>query len=49
MTHYDSRQVFIACGFDKSGVEDPYRKPKAGMWHVMEKHFNSGILVDMDQ
>lgn len=42
-------QVFIACGFDRSGVEDAYRKPKAGMWHVMEKHFNSGISVDMDQ
>lgn len=42
-------QVFIACGFDKSGSEDPYRKPKTGMWHVMEKHFNSGISVDMDQ
>lgn len=42
-------QVFIACGFDKSGVEDPYRKPKPGMWHALEKHFNSGISVDMDQ
>lgn len=39
-------QVFIACGF---GSKDPYRKPKTGMWHAMEKHFNSGIPVDMDQ
>uniref|UniRef100_A0A803N9Z6 Uncharacterized protein n=1 Tax=Chenopodium quinoa TaxID=63459 RepID=A0A803N9Z6_CHEQI len=39
-------QVYIACGF---GLTDPYRKPKTGMWHVMERHFNSGIPVDMDQ
>uniref|UniRef100_A0A803LVS5 PARP-type domain-containing protein n=1 Tax=Chenopodium quinoa TaxID=63459 RepID=A0A803LVS5_CHEQI len=39
-------QVYIACGF---GPTDPYRKPKTGMWHVMEQHFNSGIPVDMDQ
>ncbi|XP_056699853.1 polynucleotide 3'-phosphatase ZDP isoform X1 [Spinacia oleracea] len=39
-------QVYIACGF---GPKDPYRKPKTGMWHVMEQHFNSGISVDMDQ
>uniref|UniRef100_A0A5B6YQM8 PARP-type domain-containing protein n=1 Tax=Davidia involucrata TaxID=16924 RepID=A0A5B6YQM8_DAVIN len=44
-------QVFIACGFDKSGgqAEDPFRKPKPGMWHIMEQHFNSGISIDMDQ
>lgn len=44
-------QVFIACGIGKSNgqAEDPYRKPKPGMWHLMEKHFNSGIAVDMDQ
>lgn len=42
-------QVFIACGFDKSGSKDPYRKPKPGMWHIMEKHFNSGIPIDTDQ
>ncbi|XP_027355770.1 polynucleotide 3'-phosphatase ZDP isoform X3 [Abrus precatorius] len=47
-------QVFIACGLGKSGgktiqEEDPFRKPKPGMWHLMEKHFNSGIVIDMDQ
>ncbi|KAA8524003.1 hypothetical protein F0562_010566 [Nyssa sinensis] len=44
-------QVFIACGFDKSDgqSEDPFRKPKPGMWHIMEQHFNSGISIDMDQ
>ncbi|KAL9259997.1 Polynucleotide 3'-phosphatase ZDP-like protein, partial [Drosera capensis] len=42
-------QVFIACGFDKGGQEDPFRKPKPGMWHIMEKHFNSGIKIDIDQ
>uniref|UniRef100_A0A2P2JX46 Uncharacterized protein MANES_15G094900 n=1 Tax=Rhizophora mucronata TaxID=61149 RepID=A0A2P2JX46_RHIMU len=38
-------QVFIACGYS----EDPYRKPRPGMWQIMEKYFNSGISVDMDQ
>ncbi|KAK6934140.1 Polynucleotide kinase 3 phosphatase, partial [Dillenia turbinata] len=44
-------QVFIACGFDKSGgqQEDPFRKPKTGMWQIMEKQFNSGIQIDMNQ
>ncbi|WJX44404.1 hypothetical protein P8452_31384 [Trifolium repens] len=47
-------QVFIACGVGKSGKagpkeDDPYRKPKPGMWQLMEKHFNSGITIDMDQ
>ncbi|KAJ9671441.1 hypothetical protein PVL29_025245 [Vitis rotundifolia] len=44
-------QVFISCGFDKSDgqAEDPFRKPKPGMWRIMEQHFNSGILIDMDQ
>lgn len=44
-------QVFIACGIGKpSGLaEDPYRKPKTGMWNVMAKYFNSGISVDMDK
>ncbi|OWM88588.1 hypothetical protein CDL15_Pgr002355 [Punica granatum] len=44
-------QVFIACGLGKStnGEEDPLRKPKPGMWNIMEKHFNSGISIDMDQ
>ncbi|KAK9688785.1 hypothetical protein RND81_09G010800 [Saponaria officinalis] len=41
-------QVFIACGFDKPGRKDAYRKPQPGMWRVMEKHFNSGIAIDMD-
>ncbi|THG05041.1 hypothetical protein TEA_027713 [Camellia sinensis var. sinensis] len=44
-------QVFIACGIGKSDgkAEDPFRKPKPGMWHLMEQHFNSGISIDMDQ
>ncbi|KAK9269084.1 hypothetical protein L1049_000852 [Liquidambar formosana] len=44
-------QVFIACGLGKSGdqAEDPFRKPKSGMWRIMEQHFNSGILIDMKQ
>ncbi|XP_062096815.1 polynucleotide 3'-phosphatase ZDP isoform X2 [Humulus lupulus] len=44
-------QVFIACGVSKSNgqADDPYRKPKPGMWHLLEKHFNSGISIDMDQ
>ncbi|KAK4781980.1 hypothetical protein SAY86_016082 [Trapa natans] len=45
-------QVFIACGLGKSnkgGEEDPFRKPKPGMWNIMEKHFNSGIPIDMDK
>jgi len=35
----------------KAGTEedDPFRKPKPGMWQLMEKHFNSGITIDMDQ
>ncbi|KAG5032579.1 hypothetical protein JHK85_016561 [Glycine max] len=48
-------QVYIACGVgSKSGKadkkeDDPFRKPKPGMWHLMEQHFNSGIAIDMDQ
>ncbi|KAH1221855.1 Polynucleotide 3'-phosphatase ZDP [Glycine soja] len=48
-------QVFIACGVgSKSGKvnkkeDDPFRKPKPGMWHLMEQHFNSGIAIDMDK
>ncbi|XP_014493395.1 polynucleotide 3'-phosphatase ZDP isoform X3 [Vigna radiata var. radiata] len=47
-------QVFIACGVGlKSGADkkndDAFRKPKPGMWHLMEEHFNSGIVIDMDQ
>ncbi|KAL5564549.1 hypothetical protein UlMin_027713 [Ulmus minor] len=43
-------QVFIACGLSNSyGVEDPFRKPKNGMWYLMERHFNSGISIDMDR
>lgn len=44
-------QIFIACGLGESSIQaaDPFRKPKPGMWHVMEKHFNSGISIDMDQ
>ncbi|XP_062101638.1 polynucleotide 3'-phosphatase ZDP-like isoform X2 [Humulus lupulus] len=46
-----STKVFIACGVSKSNgqADDPYRKPKPGMWHLLEKHFNSGISIDMDQ
>ncbi|KAK9937845.1 hypothetical protein M0R45_014612 [Rubus argutus] len=40
-------QVFIACG--TSQAEDPFRKPKPGMWHILEQHFNSGISIDKDQ
>ncbi|RZC84987.1 hypothetical protein C5167_047772 [Papaver somniferum] len=43
-------QVFIACGIENGGKgEDPFRKPKPGMWRVMEQQFNSGISIDMDQ
>ncbi|XP_061364209.1 polynucleotide 3'-phosphatase ZDP [Gastrolobium bilobum] len=47
-------QVFIACGLGKpvkaGGKEnDLFRKPKPGMWHLMEQHLNSGIAIDMDQ
>ncbi|KAF7822629.1 polynucleotide 3'-phosphatase ZDP isoform X1 [Senna tora] len=47
-------QVFIACGLGKSGKagskeDDLFRKPKPGVWQLMEKHFNSGIPIDMDQ
>ncbi|XP_013736275.1 polynucleotide 3'-phosphatase ZDP isoform X1 [Brassica napus] len=43
-------QVFIACGVASSGGKDDlYRKPKAGMWQLMKKHFNSGIEIDMDK
>ncbi|KAF2314391.1 hypothetical protein GH714_025999 [Hevea brasiliensis] len=41
-------QVFIACGYSHGNMEDPFRKPKPGMWWIMEKHFNSGISIDMD-
>ncbi|PQM33397.1 polynucleotide 3-phosphatase ZDP [Prunus yedoensis var. nudiflora] len=30
-------------------AEDPFRKPKPGMWQILEQHFNSGISSDMDQ
>ncbi|KAF1885465.1 hypothetical protein Lal_00029354 [Lupinus albus] len=49
-------QVFIACGLSKSSrgqaaikEDDPFRKPKPGMWQLMKQHFNSGISIDMDQ
>lgn len=43
-------QVFIACGVaDTRGCSDPFRKPKPGMWRIMEQQFNSGIAIDMDQ
>ncbi|KAH9310588.1 hypothetical protein KI387_025623, partial [Taxus chinensis] len=40
-------QVFIACGIEGTG--DLFRKPKPGMWRLMEQHFNSGISADMEQ
>ncbi|XP_062169290.1 polynucleotide 3'-phosphatase ZDP isoform X2 [Alnus glutinosa] len=44
-------KVFIACGLGESSRQaaDAFRKPNPGMWHIMEKHFNSGISIDMDQ
>ncbi|KAL2476433.1 Polynucleotide 3'-phosphatase ZDP [Abeliophyllum distichum] len=42
-------QVFIACGLSSGKPEDPFRKPKPGMWRIMEKQFNSGLPVDMDR
>lgn len=42
-------QVFIACGVSKGQEHDPFRKPKTGMWQIMEQHFNSGIPIDMDK
>ncbi|TMW91338.1 hypothetical protein EJD97_014471 [Solanum chilense] len=42
-------QVFIACGLSKIKPEDPFRKPKTGMWNIMKKQFNSGVPIDMDQ
>lgn len=44
-------QVFIACGLGGSSGQaaDAFRKPNLGMWHIMERHFNSGISIDMDQ
>ncbi|RYR05750.1 hypothetical protein Ahy_B06g085568 isoform C [Arachis hypogaea] len=45
-------QVFIACGLpSKANITDadPFRKPNPGMWRLMEKHFNSGIVIDVDE
>ncbi|KAK6157322.1 hypothetical protein DH2020_011570 [Rehmannia glutinosa] len=42
-------QVFIACGLSSGKPEDPFRKPKPGMWKIMEKEFNSGLSIDMDR
>lgn len=42
-------QVFIACGVNSGQLEDPFRKPKPGMWRIMEKQFNSGLPIDMDR
>ncbi|XP_031472885.1 polynucleotide 3'-phosphatase ZDP isoform X2 [Nymphaea colorata] len=39
-------QVFIACGMQQK--DDMFRKPKPGMWRLMEQKFNSGIEVDME-
>eukprot|EP00262_Sarcandra_glabra_P005339 TRINITY_DN1680_c0_g1_i2.p1 TRINITY_DN1680_c0_g1~~TRINITY_DN1680_c0_g1_i2.p1 ORF type:complete len:356 (+),score=67.32 TRINITY_DN1680_c0_g1_i2:127-1194(+) len=43
-------QVFIACGLGKTGgqTDDPFRKPKPGMWRIMEQQFNAGIAIDMN-
>ncbi|XP_040368902.1 uncharacterized protein LOC112198116 isoform X2 [Rosa chinensis] len=43
----DKYKVFIACGTSQG--EDPFRKPKPGLWHMLEQHFNSGISIDMKQ
>lgn len=37
-------QVFISCA--KEGTGDLYRKPKHGMWVLLEKHFNNDIPID---
>eukprot|EP00271_Cylindrocystis_brebissonii_P003703 TRINITY_DN14962_c0_g1_i1.p1 TRINITY_DN14962_c0_g1~~TRINITY_DN14962_c0_g1_i1.p1 ORF type:complete len:401 (-),score=78.26 TRINITY_DN14962_c0_g1_i1:585-1787(-) len=37
-------QVFIACG--KGGEGDTCRKPAAGMWDLLERHFNGGVAID---
>lgn len=47
-------QVFVACGIGsgsgkRKSEEDPFRKPKPGMWHIMENHFNDGKPIDLDQ
>ncbi|KAJ8543009.1 hypothetical protein K7X08_005532 [Anisodus acutangulus] len=42
-------QVFIACGLSKITPEDPFRKPKTGMWNIMKKQFNSGVPIDTDE
>ncbi|XP_075079329.1 polynucleotide 3'-phosphatase ZDP isoform X6 [Nicotiana tabacum] len=42
-------QVFIACGLSNSKPEDPFRKPKIGMWNIMKKQFNFGISIEMDK
>ncbi|KAH6780881.1 phosphoesterase [Perilla frutescens var. hirtella] len=42
-------QVFIACGLGTGQPEDLFRKPKPGMWKIMEKEFNSGLPIDTDQ
>ncbi|CAN6440691.1 unnamed protein product [Victoria cruziana] len=39
-------QVFIACGMQKNN--DMFRKPKPGMWRLMEQKFNSGIEIDKE-
>ncbi|CAN4102962.1 unnamed protein product [Withania somnifera] len=42
-------QIFIACGLSKIKPEDPFRKPKTGMWNIMKQQFNSGVPIDMDE
>ncbi|XP_022976527.1 polynucleotide 3'-phosphatase ZDP isoform X2 [Cucurbita maxima] len=45
-------QVFVACGIGSGSgksEEDPFRKPKPGMWQIMENHFNGGIPINLDQ
>ncbi|MCO5558180.1 hypothetical protein L7F22_011759 [Adiantum nelumboides] len=37
-------QVFISCG--KEGTGDLYRKPKHGMWILLERYFNEGVVID---
>ncbi|KAG0485757.1 hypothetical protein HPP92_009836 [Vanilla planifolia] len=44
-------QVFIACGLgkNKEQIDDPFRKPKTGMWTILAEHLNSDIAIDMNQ
>ena len=32
---------------DGTSKADPFRKPEAGMWGLMQDRFNAGVLVDL--